>query len=218
MSSVKSSERACPATNRSVAKRLAAYSAAATSAAFVGTAADGSVVVVNITPQNVNSTFTIDLSAAGTNGGAYTFRNWVTGPLVFYCEVNANPQPDSLQFNRAPVLYGDVIPTAPLGWVGTVGGGRQPGAPATGGGTTATTIYVPFKLTLSSGDNRYGWVEYVQNSASPIDRTVSRWAYETQLNTGLVAGVVPSAVPGAGGLLGLTVGAAGLRERRRGRN
>ncbi|MGA0871521.1 MAG: hypothetical protein ACO3SJ_01465 [Phycisphaerales bacterium] len=218
MSSVKSSERACPATSRSVAKRLAAYSAAATSAAFVGTAADGSVVVVNITPQNVNSTFTIDLSAAGTNGGAYTFRNWVTGPLVFYCEVNANPQPDSLQFNRAPVLYGDVIPTAPLGWVGTVGGGRQPGAPATGGGTTATTIYVPFKLTLSSGDNRYGWVEYVQNSASPINRTVSRWAYETQLNTGLVAGVVPSAVPGAGGLLGLTVGAAGLRGRRRGRN
>jgi hypothetical protein len=216
MSSVKSSERACPATSRSVAKRLATYSAAATSAAFVGTAADGSVVVVNITPQNVNSTFTIDLSAAGTNGGAYTFRNWVTGPLVFYCEVNANPQPDSLQFNRAPVLYGDVIPTAPLGWVGTVGGGRQPGAP-TGATYQATTIYVPFKLTLSGGANRYGWVEYVQNSASPIDRTVSRWAYETQLNTGLVAGVVPSAVPGAGGLLGLTVGAAGLRGRRRGR-
>ena len=214
MSVTKSTERSSTSTNGHVAKRLAAYTAAATGAALAASAADAGVVVVNIATQQVNSSFSIDLSAAGTNGGAYTFFNWVTGPNVFYGRIDANPLPDNQQFvGGVAVGYG--LPIGPAWAAGWYSGAKAWNQPGNG---VPTTIYVAFKLTVVSGAstaNRYGWIEYVNNG---VTKTVSRWAYESQLNTAIAAGVTPAAVPGGAGLAALAVGAAGVRGRRRSRN
>jgi hypothetical protein len=43
---------------------------------------------------------------------------------------------------------------------------------------------------------------------------VSRWAYESDVNTGITAGASGGVVPGLGGLAALACGAAGMRRSR----
>lgn len=209
MSPVNTPERSNPKSNTSVAGRLAAYATAATGAAIAasaGSTASGAVVIVPIAPQTATNSFTISLNAAGT-GGVYTFFNDVyTGGIL--PKIDAAAQLDSDQF-VATALVGTGVLIDGTGFTGWNGG--QPGIPLPGAGETR---YLGFRLTVGGGDFRFGWIEYVNNGTST---TVSRWAYESTLNTGITTPTA-SAVPGAGGVLALAIGAAGIRGRRRGRN
>ena len=206
---VNTPERSNPKSNTSVAGRLAAYATAATGAAIAasaGSTASGAVMIVPIAPETATNSFTISLNAAGLGGG-YTFFNDVyTGGIR--PKIDAAALLDSSQFVATALVGTGVLidGTGTMGW-----NGGQPGIPLPGAGETR---YLGFRLTVSGGDFRFGWIEYVNNGTST---TVSRWAYESTLNTGITTPTA-SAVPGAGGVLALAIGAAGIRGRRRGRN
>lgn len=147
----------------------------------------------------------VDLTAAGS-GGAYTFVGWNAGAGV----IHATAMPDNEQFIRAGSV-GD----PPLAEAGEYFGTSDRWSSYTTAWTAPTsTAYAGFRLTLGSGDIRYGWIEFVVEDESI---TVSRWAYETESGVGIVAGATGSPVPGPVGLVGLAAGAAGVR-RHRGRN
>ena len=61
----------------------------------------------------------------------------------------------------------------------------------------------------------FGWVDLTigENEAGKLTLTINRWAYESVAGTAAsIPGGTP--VPGAGGLLALALGAAGVRRRR----
>ena len=215
MSPVNTCERSNPKSNTSVAGRLAAYATAATGAAIAasaGSTASGAVVIVPIAPQTATNSFTISLNAAGLGGG-YTFVNDFTHGIyggTLRPKIDATIRSNYSQFvGTGTMLVGTGVFIGGNGSTGWNGG--QPGIPLPGAGETR---YLGFRLTVGGGDLRFGWIEYVNNGTST---TVSRWAYESTLNTGITTPTA-SAVPGAGGVLALAIGAAGIRGRRRGRN
>jgi hypothetical protein len=98
-------------------------------------------------------------------------------------------------------------------------------ADATGGNWTAytwgnlgtlsegATGYLGFRLP-DSGGKVYGWIEATVNAGS---LQISRWAYETAVNTAIMTPAASGsggAVPGLGGLAALACGAAGMRRSR----
>ena len=193
--------------NRSNAARLAAYATAATGAALgVSSSADAAAVVVNISTENAATNFTIDLTAAGLGASNFTFSN-IGLASAFYARISAFNQFDTLQFVATAMVGTGIFLDANDGWSGVQR--LFIGVPGNG-----ETKYLGFRLTVGEGDSRYGWIEYVNNGTST---TVSRWAYESQLNTGITTPTA-SAVPGGAGLAALAFGAAGLRGRRRSRN
>ena len=191
------------------AVRLSTYATLAAGTAVAGSAATAGVVIVDdFGPQNALDIFSLDLTRAGS-GGAYTFWNvsnfWqntisarVNGP--------STQQNDSNQFVGTTFVGTNVLLDANDGWNGSV---ENLILPASG-----TTVYLGFRLTVGVGDSRFGWVEYV-NDGSSI--TVSRWAYESDVNTGITTPAASGgggAVPGLGGLAALACGAAGMRRSR----
>ncbi|MFZ9692696.1 MAG: hypothetical protein ACO3EP_11715 [Phycisphaerales bacterium] len=191
------------------ARRLAAYAAAAGGAMIASTASTthGAVIITNITTVGATTSFTIDLDVSGAGFNfAYTFSN-IGLANAAYGRVSATNQLDNQQFIAAGGLVGSaVFLDANDAW----NGGTQPfNFPSSG-----TTGYLGFRLTVGEGANLYGWIEYVNDGTST---TVSRWAYESQVNTGITTPTA-SAVPGGAGLAALAFGAAGLRVRRRRRN
>ena len=182
--------------------RLAIYTATAGSGVLVaGSAAHAGAVIVDITTVSAQSNFTINLAAAGS-GGDYIFNN--IGIYAFYGFVAAANQPDSQQFVAKNLVGNSEFLDANDNW--------------TSGAQTLyhvadTTLYLGFRLTVGEGDSRYGWIEFVNTGGSI---TVSRWAYESALNTGISTPTAGSnnAVPGLGGLAALACGAAGVRRNR----
>ncbi len=86
------------------------------------------------------------------------------------------------------------------GWIGTLAEGA--------------TSYVGFRLPSgSSSDKVYGWIELTQVEGTGLQ--ISRWAYESDVNTVITTPAASSnAVPGLGGLAALACGAAGMRRSR----
>ena len=189
-------------TDSSRSTRLATYAVAAVSPLFAGSAAMADAVIVDITAANANSSFTIDLGVAGLGGG-YTFSN-LGNPYGFAANVKATIQSNNQQGVETTFRSeGQTMGTSRF-WFGGQASFLNPAAD--------TTKYLGFRLTLAGGDYRYGWVEYVNSGGSV---TVSRWAYESSVNTAIVAGASSApTVPGLGGLAALACGAAGVRRNR----
>ena len=184
--------------------RLAIYTATAGSGVLVaGSAAHAGAVIVDITTVSAQSDFTINLAAAGS-GGDYTFSN-IGLTNHFYGRVSATNQPDSQQFVATNLVGNSEFLDSNDNWTGWTQALNHPAAD--------TTLYLGFRLTVGEGDSRYGWIEYVNTGGSV---TVSRWAYESALNTGISTPTAGSnnAVPGLGGLAALACGAAGVRRNR----
>lgn len=199
--------RSASSSTASVAKRLSAYTAAASGAMIASTAstAEGAVIITNITTVNATNSFTIDLDlfSAGFNF-AYTFSNIAGGTGFAYGRAQATNQADSNQFIASAGLVGSgVFLGATAAWNSASQGFNFP--------TSGNTGYLGFRLTVGEGASIYGWIEYVNNGTST---TVSRWAYESQVGTGITTPTA-SAVPGGAGLAALAFGAAGIRGRRR---
>jgi hypothetical protein len=194
---------------RSSAACLAAHAAAATGAALgVASTVDAAVVIVNLaTVENAASSFSINLFAAGLGAGTYYVFNTAVNSTRFKAAAFAGNQPDNQQ-RVGSTLRGTnwlVNNTNSIWNVGV----ETFDMPASG-----ETKYLGFRLTVGEGDTRFGWIEYVNDGTST---TVSRWAYESDLNTGIMTPTA-SAVPGGAGLAALAFGAAGLRGRRRSHN
>ncbi|MFM1889266.1 MAG: hypothetical protein RLZZ565_23 [Planctomycetota bacterium] len=203
-------EHAQSTRNRSNAARLATYATAATGAALSVSSSDAAVVIVNIAPRDASATFTISLNAAGTSG-AYTFFNTgLTPGPGFQAKINATTQNDAFQFVASTLVGTNVLlDTYAVNWNGGTKAFASAAVPSSG-----ETKYLGFILATGENRLRFGWIEYVNNGTST---TVSRWAYESVINTGIRTPTV-SAVPGGAGLAALALGAAGLRGRRRSRN
>jgi hypothetical protein len=95
------------------------------------------------------------------------------------------------------------------GWVRNSGGDL---------GTLAegATGYFGFRLPSSGNvnDKVYGWIEATVTAGT---LQISRWAYETAVNTAIMTPAASGsggAVPGLGGLAALACGAAGMRRSR----
>lgn len=198
--------RSASSSTASVAKRLSAYTAAATGAVLASSSSDAAVIITTITTVNASTNFTIDLdiSGAGFNFD-YTFSNIAPGnPTFAYGRAKATNQADSNQFIASAGLVGSgVFLGATAAWNSASQGFNFP--------TSGNTGYLGFRLTVGEGASIYGWIEYVNNGTST---TVSRWAYESQVGTGITTPGA-SAVPGGAGLAALAFGAAGVRGRRR---
>ena len=195
--------RSVSSSTASVAGRLSAYAAAATGAVLASSSADAAVVITTITTVDASTNFTIDLdiSGAGFNDN-YTFSN-IGLPAAAYGRISADNQLDSAQFVATALVGSAVFLDSNDVWIGGTQLFNFP--------TSGNTGYLGFRLTVGEGDNIYGWIEYVNNGSST---TVSRWAYESTVNTGITTPSV-SAVPGGAGLAALALGAAGVRGRRR---
>jgi hypothetical protein len=99
---------------------------------------------------------------------------------------------------------GDMISDAATGGAGW-GNGFNMGSLAEG-----ATGYLGFRIPY--GGTYYGWIEVTRISGYI---SISRWAYESDAGTGIVAGSTGSgAVPGLGGLAALALGASGVRCSR----
>ena len=90
---------------------------------------------------------------------------------------------------------------------------------AAGTGADSQTGYIGFRLVQTgSSDYYYGYFKVTVSRTSGLFSTLSLsitgWAYESTINTGITI-PAPSAVPGGAGLAALACGAAGLRGRRR---
>lgn len=183
--------------------RLATYAVAAAGPMVAGSAAMADAVIVDIATQDATTSFTIDLAAAGS-GFAYAFSNiGLTG--FFYGQVIATNQQNTQQFVATGFVGTSEFLDSNDNWTGWTQAVAHPAAD--------TTMYLGFRLTVGEGASRYGWIEYV-NSGGSI--TVSRWAYEGDLNTGISTPAASGggAVPGLGGLAALACGAAGVRRSR----
>lgn len=68
---------------------------------------------------------------------------------------------------------------------------------------------------LGAGASNYGWFDLTlgEDESGNLSLTINRWAYES--DPGIAAQIpAENPVPGVGGLLGLAMGAAGVRRRR----
>lgn len=188
--------------------RLATYAVAATGTMIAGSSAMADVVIVDITTVNAATSFTIELDAANAgSGSAFTFSN-IGLNHVFYGKVDATAttHSDYQQFVATTLVGGSAFLGSSAGWNSGTYPHAQPAAD--------TTAYLGFRLSVGpgGGDSRYGWIEYVNSGGSV---TVSRWAYESDLNSGIATPSASTpAVPGLGGLAALACGAAGVRRGR----
>ena len=190
-------------TDSSRSTRLANYAVAAVSPMIAGSAAMADAVIVDITTRDATNNFTIDLAAAGS-GGDYTFFN-VGLSMIFYGRISATTQPDAQQFVATRFVGNSaVIDYNMVSFTGSSAALNQP--------ATDTTQYLGFLVVVDEAVFRYGWIEYVNSGGSV---TVSRWAYESNLNTAIRTPAASApAVPGLGGLAALAMGAAGVRRNR----
>jgi hypothetical protein len=190
------------------AVRLSTYATLAAGTTVAGSAAIADVIIVDdFGTKNASSNFTLNLSPAGY-GGIYTFSN-IGLSNFFYGRASASNQPATQQFVATRLVGTNVFLDANFSsWLGV--GNVAFTNPAAG-----TTAYLGFRLTLGGGASRFGWIEYVNDGSSV---TVSRWAYEGDVNTGIstpaASGGGGGAVPGLGGLAALACGAAGMRRSR----
>ena len=84
------------------------------------------------------------------------------------------------------------------------------------GGDWAAESRLFLGVELANGsDVNYGWIDVTWGGANGA--TIHGYAYETDVNTAIIAGAVPVPVPGAPtavGLMGLAAGASGIRRKR----
>lgn len=195
-------------TRFSSGSRLAAYAAAA--GPLVANTVCADVIVVDLASAiDVTISYdSFDLGPAGLglNPGFPSFQIVGVGGGWFYCRV--------LGTTASGLSGSGFVATSGVRPSGAAFGSSENWRSGWGTFTVASpgeTGYVGFCLKLGS-DVRYGWVEFVNGSDS---LSVSRWAYETELNTNIVAGATGTpAVPGLGGLAALAMGAAGVRRNR----
>lgn len=180
------------------AGRLSAYMAAASAVVAGGTSvANGDVMIGSTSP---------------TGGPSVSFLK--VGEVIGY-------SPSAIEFAIGASTWGlaggigsgfmgrvfdggDMISDAATGGAGW-GNGFNMGSLAEG-----ATGYLGFRIPY--GGTYYGWIEVTRISGYI---SISRWAYESDAGTGIVAGSTGSgAVPGLGGLAALALGASGVRCSR----
>ncbi len=187
--------------------RLSGYAAVATAAGAASTAS-AAVVIVDLPPQLANG-ITINLGVA-VGAASTAFQGLVRINQLTYPGVCSG---GTLNFAGGEFFTGRFFGASSVISNGAAGGTWV------GGGLLSTladgaTGYFGFRLP-SGSDKVYGWIEVTRISDAVL--LISRWAYESQTNTGITTPAA-SAVPGGTGLAALAIGAAGLRGRRRGRN
>ncbi len=177
--------------------RLFTYVTLAAGTTVAGSSAMAGVVIVDITSQNVLSGLTINLWAAAD--GVSFAQDFMFGPTQSFGGLNG-VDPGKLTGSQL-VGYGELLDSSD-NWAVNDSFRKLP--------VLNTTRYLGFRLNVGA-DYRFGWIEFV-NAGGSI--TVSRWAYESDVNTGITAGASGGVVPGLGGLAALACGAAGMRRSR----
>ena len=182
--------------------RLSGYAALATSAA--ASTASAGVQIVNL-PSPAGFAAPINLGVAV--GQASSFHQ-----AIFF-DWSASVAAGSYAGNGSSFFIGR--------WFGassTISSLAAEGSWADGGpvGPLAegATGYFGFRLPVPlSSDKVYGWIEATVSGGT---FQVSRWAYETVVNTSIVTPGASNSgpVPGLGGLAALALGAGGVRSRR----
>lgn len=184
--------------------RLSGYAAIAIAAGAASTASAG-VVIVNLAP-GVGVGTKIDLGPA-VGAGVVLFSG-----VILSAGAGAYAGGSSAS-NGSQFFIGK--------WFGTnavISNGAAGGTWAYGGliGNLADGATAYFGFRLPSGSNKvYGWIEATRVAGTGLQ--ISRWAYESTPNTGILTPTA-TAIPGGAGLAALAIGAAGLRGRRRSRN
>lgn len=206
---------------------LAAYLAAGVGLAGIAPAADAAIVTIDITNPNVSGP-----NGGVPNGGFSVINNWVPGASLSlfngFGNGNAVGLGGSLIFANSTYYY-----ASPRNFAfGSTIDGSLPFANFDGltffqvdsyyysGGTYTSPDFGPGSymgfLFRSGLNDYYGWIEVTWSGSTSTWEILSA-AYESQPNTGILAGDVGSAsapAPSPASLLALIVGGAALRQWR----
>ena len=191
--------------------RLSTYATLAAGTTVGGSAATAGVIYVDVAPQDVSNNFTLDLTAAGFGAHNYTFSNIAAEGPTISAKITGTDQMQErpLFLARNLVGYTQFISNSVGSNDRTSFNNPDPGR-----------AYLGFRIGFGGGA-RVGWIEFVNDGNSV---TVSRWAYESEVGSGITTpnesfnggggGGGGGAVPGLGGLAALACGAAGMRRSR----
>jgi hypothetical protein len=230
-------ERSAGAPSRSLhLTRLPAYLAAGVGAAGLATSADAQIVPIDLT--NLGTGFNVTgINAGLSSGSKVTINDWLganTGTLELYnnnsgywgvdgdsssgislqFSVNSGSSyADPKNFGVNTPINGSSLFSESAGY--TVFRYGSAVAPTWGSGS-----YMGFRFGSGSNFN-YGWLETTWDSTLNQFQILSG-AYESSLNTQILAGATGSTpVPestASGGLMGLLLGGAALRQWRKSRS
>jgi hypothetical protein len=193
-------------------RKLASYSAAAALGAFgAHQAAQGSVIYTNLDPDlqaqsgqnqtiNINNSGYHEVSVLTTGTNIQVRKSYagvvLTSSGTYYVK----------GFN-----YGDLI-----GATANAAGGSHIAAKKNGYNFfVGDQKYVGIKFTLA-GQTHFGWIGFQVDSTNPLHAIIRDYAYESDPNTAIAAGVAPVIPePGTLALLAAGAGAMALGRRRR---
>ena len=179
--------------------RLSGYAALATSAA--ASTASAGVQIVNLPSPAVYINLGVAVGQSSAHHQAKVFGSITTVPA------GSNADNGSAFFIGRWFGASSTISSLAAGGIWTDGGPLGPLA-------EGATGYFGFRLPVpDSSDKVYGWIEATVSGGT---FEVSRWAYETVVNTSIVTPGASNSgpVPGLGGLAALALGAGGVRSRR----
>ena len=217
--------------------RLAAYLAAGVGASLVGTPnAEAAVVAINLT--NVGGQNITAVNAGLSSGGSLSIANWLGpgtggtiklfndanvsgdvfwglsggGGLEFATSSFANPVNFGVGTSIGPTTVASFSSDAPASAFRWVYSSNTYNSPNFGAGS-----FMGFRFG-SLGSFNYGYLEVTWNSSTNTFQILSG-AYESTVNTGILAGATPSAVPGAGlsAMALMALGGGAFRRRSRDR-
>jgi len=191
--------------------RLFAYVTLAAGTTVGGSAATAGVIYVDVAPQDVSNNFTLDLTVAGFGAYNYTFSNIAAEGPTISAKITGTDQ-----FQITPLFLARNL----VGYTQFISNSVGSNDRTSFNSPDPGRAYLGFRIG-SGGGARVGWIEFVNDGNSV---TVSRWAYESEVGTGITTpnesfnggggGGGGGAVPGLGGLAALACGAAGMRRSR----
>lgn len=196
-------------TDSSYARRLMSYSAAAALGAFaMPHAAEGEIIYTNLEPDLEalnNQPPLINLDNAGYHEAAIINT---LGNIQVRDAYSGNVLTASGSYYVKGFDFGDLIGP---GSTETSDSGAHLAATGAYNFFDGDQKYIGVKFDIG-GTTHYGWIGFQVDSQSPMHGIVRDYAYETEADTAIAAGVVPE--PATLGLLAAGAGAFAVRRRR----